>query len=80
MQKSPSGNEPCTSHHVVSDINGQDLACGSWTLFLAGRARTPRRWSNCATSRISKSTVAEMEEALKGDYRPEQPLRPEAEP
>ena len=56
-------------HHVVSDINGKT---GQLILdaILAGE-RNPKVLVKLRDARISKSTVPQMEEALKGDYRPE---------
>jgi transposase len=56
-------------HHVVSDLNG---ATGLRILdaMLAGE-RDPKALVKLRDPRISKSTVPEMEDALKGDYRPE---------
>jgi transposase len=56
-------------HHVVSDINGKT---GLLILdaILAGE-RDPKSLVKLRDSRVSKSNVSEMEEALKGDYRPE---------
>jgi len=56
-------------HHVVSDING---ATGLRILdaMLAGE-RDPKALVKLRDPRVSRSTVTEMEEALKGDYRPE---------
>jgi transposase len=56
-------------HHVVSDINGK-TGLRIVDAMLAGE-RDPKALVKLRDSRISKSTVAEMEEALKGDYRPE---------
>jgi hypothetical protein len=56
-------------HHVVSDINGKT---GLLILdaILAGE-RDPKALVKLRDPRIKRSTVSEMEEALKGDYRPE---------
>jgi transposase len=56
-------------HHVVSDINGKT---GQLILdaILAGE-RDPKALVKLRDPRVFKSTVLEMEEALKGDYRPE---------
>jgi transposase len=56
-------------HHVVSDING---VTGLRILdAILGGERDPKTLVKLRDPRVTRSTVAEMEEALKGDYRPE---------
>jgi hypothetical protein len=56
-------------HHVVSDINGV-TGLRILDAILAGE-RDPKALVKLRDRRVTRSTVAEMEEALKGDYRPE---------
>jgi transposase len=56
-------------HHVVSAINGI-TGLRILDAILAGE-RDPKALVTLRDPRVSRSTVAEMEEALKGDYRPE---------
>jgi transposase len=56
-------------HHVVSDINGT-TGLRILDAILDGE-RDPKALVKLRDPRVSKSTVPEMEEALKGDYRPE---------
>lgn len=56
-------------HHVVSDINGT-TGLRILEAILAGQ-RDPKVLVKLRDPRITKSTVLQMEEALKGDYRPE---------
>ncbi len=56
-------------HHVVSDINGK-TGLRILDAILAGE-RDPKALVKLRDSRITKSTVSEMEEGLKGDYRAE---------
>ncbi|MEI6562651.1 MAG: IS110 family transposase [Verrucomicrobiota bacterium] len=56
-------------HHAVSDING-GTGMRILDAILAGE-RDPKELVKLRDPRVKKSTAAEMEEALKGDYRPE---------
>jgi len=56
-------------HHVVSDINGV-TGLRILDAILAGE-RDPKTLVKLRDPRVTRSTVAEMEEALQGDYRPE---------
>jgi len=56
-------------HHVVSDINGK-TGLRILDAILAGE-RDPKVLVQLRDPRITKSTVSEMEEGLKGDYRTE---------
>jgi len=56
-------------HHVVSDLDG-DTGLAILDAILAGE-RDPTELVKLRHPRISKSTVAEMEAALKGDWREE---------
>jgi transposase len=56
-------------HHVVSDLDG-DTGLAILDAVLAGE-RDPKELVKLRHPRISKSTVAEMEAALKGDWREE---------
>jgi transposase len=56
-------------HHVVSDLDG-DTGLAILDAILAGE-RDPKELVRLRHARCSKSTAAEMEEALKGDWREE---------
>jgi transposase len=56
-------------HHVVSDLDG-DTGLAILDAVLAGE-RDPKELVKLRHPRITKSTVAEMEAALKGDWREE---------
>lgn len=56
-------------HHVVSDLNGV-TGLRIVDAILAGE-RDPKELVKLRHPGITRSTVSEMEEALKGDYRPE---------
>lgn len=56
-------------HHVVSDLNGK-TGLDILDAILAGE-HDPKVLVKLRDPRITKSTVAEMEAALQGDYRPE---------
>jgi transposase len=56
-------------HHAVSDINGV-TGLRILDAILAGE-HDPKELVKLRDPRVKKSTAAEMEEALKGDYRPE---------
>jgi len=56
-------------HHVVSDISGLS---GLRIIEAIWRANViPANWPKLRDPRVRKSTVAQMEAALVGDYRPE---------
>lgn len=56
-------------HHVVSDLDGE-TGLRILDAIIAGQ-REPKELVKLRDPRIRKSTVAEMEAALKGDWRPE---------
>jgi hypothetical protein len=56
-------------HHVVSDLDG-DTGLAILDAILAGE-RDPKELVKLRHARCSKSTAAEMEQALKGDWREE---------